>query len=111
MFWISDSAPVASRAHSSVCACVVPLFCCSFILVTKLPVEQTKIIRSLGVPSTFWWPLGLGELDDTCSCVGSGGACHCDVHRGLTPLQDIQLVGEGIRGEERSKCDTYWRSV
>ena len=62
MFWISDSAPVASRAHSSVCACVVPLFCCSFILVTKLPVEQTKrIVRSLGVPSTFWWPLAAWE--------------------------------------------------
>ena len=63
-----------------------------FILVVVLPGVQAtrKSFQSY-----------LGEVQDNLLMRLSWWDKHCDVHRGVSLLQDFQLVGCGIRGEER----------
>ena len=69
---------------------LAPLLLVELILVVELPVVQTMRKR---FQSCF------GEVQDILLMHLSWWDTHCGVHRGVS-LQDFQLVGGGIQGEE-----------
>ena len=69
---------------------LAPLLLVELILVVVLPAVQTMRKRFQSY---------LGEVQDNLLMRLSWWDTHCGVHRGVS-LQDFQLVGGGIQGEE-----------